>query len=30
MTISLRLRPESEQDLADAAFWYEESTEGIR
>jgi len=24
MTIDLRLRPESEQDLADAAVWYED------
>ncbi len=29
MTINLRLRPESEQDLADAAIWYEEQREGL-
>jgi plasmid stabilization system protein ParE len=29
MTINLRLRPESEQDLADAAAWYEEQREGV-
>ena len=29
MTINLRLRQESEQDLADAAVWYEEQREGL-
>lgn len=29
MTINLHLRPESEQDLADAAVWYEEQREGL-
>ncbi|MCK9362979.1 MAG: type II toxin-antitoxin system RelE/ParE family toxin [Syntrophales bacterium] len=29
MTIDLRLRPESEQDLADAAVWYEEQRDGM-
>ena len=29
MTIALRLRPEAEQDLADAAVWYEEQREGL-
>jgi len=29
MTINLRLRPETEQDLADAAVWYEEQREGL-
>lgn len=29
MTVNLRLRPESEQDLADAAVWYEEQREGL-
>jgi plasmid stabilization system protein ParE len=29
MTIDLRLRPEAEQDLADAAVWYEEQREGL-
>ena len=29
MTVNLRLRPESEQDLADAAIWYEEQREGL-
>ena len=29
MTINLRLRSESEQDLADAAVWYEEQREGL-
>jgi plasmid stabilization system protein ParE len=29
MTIDLRLRPESEQDLADASVWYEEQWKGL-
>lgn len=29
MTVNLRLRPESEQDLADAAIWYEEQREEL-
>lgn len=29
MTVSVRLRPEAEQDLADAAAWYEEQLPGL-
>lgn len=29
MTLEVRLRPEAEQDLADAAAWYEEQRKGL-
>ena len=29
MTLEIRLRPEAEQDLADAAAWYEEQRQGL-
>jgi hypothetical protein len=29
MTLELRLRPEAELDLADAALWYEEQGQGL-
>lgn len=29
MTVEVRLRPEAEQDLADAATWYEGQREGL-
>ena len=29
MTLEVRLRPEAEQDLADAAAWYEEQRQGL-
>lgn len=29
MTVVVRLRPEAEQDLADAAAWYEEQRPGL-
>ncbi|MGQ0834917.1 MAG: type II toxin-antitoxin system RelE/ParE family toxin [Gammaproteobacteria bacterium] len=29
MTVEVRLRPEAEQDLADAAAWYEEQRPGL-
>ena len=29
MTFEIRLRPEAEHDLADAAAWYEEQREGL-
>ena len=29
MTLELRLRPEAELDLADAAIWYEEQSTGL-
>lgn len=29
MTFDIRLRPEAEQDLADAAAWYERHREGL-
>ncbi len=29
MTVEVRLRPEAEQDLADAAQWYEEQQRGL-
>ncbi len=29
MTVAVRLRPEAEQDLADAAAWYEEQLPGL-
>lgn len=29
MTVEVRLRPEAEQDLADAATWYEEQRAGL-
>ena len=29
MTFEVRLRPEAEQDLADAAAWYEEQRQGL-
>lgn len=29
MTVEVRLRPEAEQDLADAARWYEEQWPGL-
>ncbi|WP_368428830.1 type II toxin-antitoxin system RelE/ParE family toxin [Sulfuricaulis sp.] len=29
MTLEVRLRPEAEQDLADAATWYEEQRQGL-
>ena len=29
MTLEIRLRPEAEQDLADAAAWYEEQRHGL-
>ena len=29
MTIEIRLRPEAEQDLAEAAAWYEEQRQGL-
>lgn len=29
MTVEIRLRPEAEQDLADAAAWYEEQRQGL-
>src|ERR1700745_3818647 len=29
MTVEVRLRPEAEQDLADAASWYEEQRRGL-
>lgn len=29
MTLEIRLRPEAEQDLADAAVWYEEQRQGL-
>ncbi len=28
MTLEVRIRPEAEQDLADAAAWYEEQRQG--
>lgn len=29
MTLEVRLRPEAEQDLSDAAAWYEEQRQGL-
>jgi plasmid stabilization system protein ParE len=29
VTLEVRLRPEAEQDLADAAAWYEEQRQGL-
>lgn len=29
MTLEVRLRPEAEQDLVDAAVWYEERRQGL-
>ena len=29
MTLEVRLRPEVEEDLADAATWYEEQRQGL-
>ena len=29
MTLEVRLRPEAEEDLADAAAWYEEQRQGL-
>ena len=29
MTLEVRLRPEAEQDVADAATWYEEQRQGL-
>ena len=29
MTLEVRLRPEAEQDLADAAVWYEKQRQGL-
>jgi|SRR3990172_9177168 len=29
MTLEVRLRPEAEQDLADAAIWYDEQLPGL-
>ena len=29
MTLEVRLRPEAEQDLTDAAAWYEEQRQGL-
>jgi plasmid stabilization system protein ParE len=29
VTLEVRLRPEAEQDLADAATWYEEQRQGL-
>ena len=29
MTADVRLRPEAERDLADAAIWYEQQREGL-
>lgn len=29
MTLEVRLRPEAEQDLSDAAVWYEENLSGL-
>ena len=29
MTVEVRLRPEAEQDLSDAATWYEEQRPGL-
>lgn len=29
MTVEVRLRPEAEQDLAEAAWWYEEQRTGL-
>ncbi|MBI5855534.1 MAG: type II toxin-antitoxin system RelE/ParE family toxin [Nitrospirae bacterium] len=29
MTLEVRLRPDSERDLADAAVWYEEQRQGL-
>ena len=29
MTLEVRFRPEAEQDLADAAAWYEEQRQGL-
>ena len=30
MTVEVRLRPEAEQDLSEAARWYEEQRRGLR
>ncbi len=30
MTLEVRLHPEVELDLADAAYWYEEQQKGLR